>query len=201
MMNSLQVTEEQRRQIKELYESGKTHEEIGNIIGASRRTIMKICLSMGLKKNHAEAQRSRIDPEFKEKVIELRNQGKTIHEIVVLTGRSISAVGRICSKSGIKLKFDLNGIKEKYEAGKTMDELAIEYHTSVYSIQKELHKIGATIRSMILPFNGISQKRDMPNLPNFEDNELWFRNAYEINKCIKVRLNVSVLLRRLLMRD
>ena len=96
-----QFSEEQKNRTIELYNIGKTQEEIANEFGVSRRTIMKLCIFLRLHKNHSDSQKSKFDPIFVEQVKKLRLEGNVITEIARLTGRSISAVCRVCEKKNI----------------------------------------------------------------------------------------------------
>lgn len=82
----------------ELYRSGKTQKEIGDIYGLPRRSVMKILARLGVHKSHADAQKSRFDPGFVEFVLKHRSKGKSIEEIAFNAGRSASAVHRVLQR-------------------------------------------------------------------------------------------------------
>ena len=173
-----QFSEDQKRKVRELFELKKTQEEIANEFGVSRHTIMRLCAYLGLHRNHTQAQKSRFDSSFVEQVVKLRNEGKVITEIASLTGRSISAISRVCIKKNIsKPSVDYNNIGVEYESGSTLADLADKYHTSVYTISRELEKLGVKKRQPLLIFSGVSQKRETNLLP-FQDTVEWFTDAY-----------------------
>lgn len=97
--------------IKQLFESGLTHQEIGNILGKPRRTIMRECQKIGLKRSASEAAslkiKSALDDENIIKFISENRNLLSLEEIAVKFNSSISSVQRICCKHGITLNKDL----------------------------------------------------------------------------------------------
>ena len=175
---SQKFTEEQKRRVQEMYGAGKTQEEIAKEFIVPRRTIMKLCISLGLHKDQTQAQKSKFNPVFVEQVIKLRSEGKTIAEIANITNRSISAVGRVCVKKEVlKPTIQFGDIGVEYNSGMTIADLAEKYNTSSHTIIKKLDEIGIVRRPAYLIFAGVSQKRET-NLPLFEDTSSWFREAY-----------------------
>lgn len=177
-------SDEEKDKIVEMYQSGKTHKEIGAATGESYRTIEKLLRLLGVHKNHKEAQRSRFDKDFVEQVVRMRAAGFKMEDIARITNRSVSAVHRVCSSVGVqKPSVDFSQLKQEYESGMNMADLASRYNTNSVAIMKELHKQDAQIRPAKLVFTGANQKRPIPNLPPFEDTYEWWYNAYTINRC------------------
>ena len=189
-----QFSDEQKNHIMILYNSGKTHEEIATEHNVPRRTIMKLCIKLGLHKSHAEAQKSRLDPYFVDKVVDMRKSGKTIQEIASETGRSISAVGRICNSSNLhRPAIEFGDIKTEYESGMSMADLAAKYKTNQYIISKKMDELGIKKRPPRVVMDNyqhqhMSQKREMPELPIFEDSATWFKMAYIDKRCSLTQL-------------
>lgn len=99
--------EEQRNKIKELFNGGKTHKEIALEFECPRRTIMKICGMLGLKRSVSEAaslkNKSILDNEKTvEEIKNLRNS-KSLIEIAKIYNSSISSIQRLCNKYNIEL--------------------------------------------------------------------------------------------------
>ena len=106
---SEQFSIEQKDQIKSLWELGQTQQQIADKFGVPRRTIMKLCAHLGLKRTPKEAStiKSPLDkPEIVEKIKTLRNT-HSLDEIVEIVGGSVSAVHRLCEKHNIKLDKEL----------------------------------------------------------------------------------------------
>lgn len=172
-----------KEKICKLWKSGKTQKEIAEMFDVSRRTIGKLCKHLGLSRTHSEAQKSPWTKDLIKSVEEARGQGKTLAEISKLTGRSISSVERICRKHNIdRPELNLPSIKNEYENGKTISELAKEHRTSEWTIAKELREQGAKIRPQILQPKAKRRKKEIAELPEFDDSYEWFFDAYENRK-------------------
>lgn len=180
-----QFSDEQKNEIRRLYADGKTQQELANLYGVPRRTMMKLIVNLGLSKPPAEAQAgNKIEPEFIEKVGELRQSGKTIQEIAADLGSSIAAIGRVCKKNDFDKPDVITGdIKLEYESGMNCKQLADKYRTSSFTIRNRLIGLGIKLRDPLLPFNGRPQKRALPALPEFIDCAEWFDTAYVNFKC------------------
>lgn len=105
-----QINISEQERIKELFLGGKTHAEIGETLGRPRRTIMKLCKHLGLKRSRSEAgelkNKSDLDkPDIVAEIRELRNT-KSLQEIADRFGSSMSSVQRICDKHQINLDGD-----------------------------------------------------------------------------------------------
>ena len=176
-----QFRDDQKTKIVELYKIGKTQEEIANEFGVSRRTIMKLCIYLGLHKDHSQAQKSKFDPVFVEQVIKMRNEGQTIESIAQTLNRSVSAVHRvICKKQDqIKeneLKLDEPLLCKKYDS-MSLTDLAAEYNISVYFLKEILMHNNKLIRPPILS-GGSKIKIEHIDLPEFIDTDDWWKQAY-----------------------
>jgi len=177
-----EFTEEQKKQIVDLYKSGKTQKEIGIAFGKPKRTIMKLLSRLGIEcRKPNEAQKSKFDKQFVEDVVRLRSEGHTIEEIAKQANRSISAVHRVCQKMHDKIVLidgiDTERICEEYVTGKAMSDLAFEHKTSIYFIRKALVDKGITIRPPIMG-GGSKIKITNIDLPPFEDSFEWWQKAY-----------------------
>jgi transposase len=99
-----QFSEQQKQEAELLFNSGATHDEIAKAFLVSRRTIMKLCKSLGLRRNHKEAQqnhKSDLDtPETIALIQSLRNTC-SLREIAEKIQSSSSSVDRICNKYNI----------------------------------------------------------------------------------------------------
>lgn len=171
--------------VKKLWDNGKTQKEIGEALGITRHKAMEICNYLGFKRDHKQAQKSKLNPKLVEEVIKYRNQGKTIHEIVSLTGSSVPAVGRISLKYANKIspieKLDPSINKDeiclKYNNGYTFRKLETEYGISYNIIRGILKENNIKIRPSIA---GGSSKIKIENvdLPEYVDSKEWFEQAY-----------------------
>jgi len=93
--------------ITNLFNDGLTHQEIGDTIGKPRRTVMKLCGKLGLKRSRAEAASLKTkspldDPEIIKFIRNNRNS-LSLEEIAKTYNSSISSVQRICDKYEIIL--------------------------------------------------------------------------------------------------
>ena len=108
-------TDIQKTRVRELFIQGKTHADIGVDIGYPRRTIMKLCKHLGLKRDSKTAAKlkckSKLDkPEIVDEIRRLRDS-HSLYEISTIIGGSISAIQRLCANYGIELnkeKFAVN---------------------------------------------------------------------------------------------
>jgi GNAT superfamily N-acetyltransferase len=174
-------SEEQKDQVKKWFEEGKTQKEIGELLGEPRRTIGKLFSYLGLQRDQKQAQKSKFDPDFVEKVRELRAQGKSIPDIARITERGTSSVQRVLRKYKIQkpdLSIDPKQLELDYKSGKTLENMAKQYNTSTFTIRKIMRENNIIIRKPIVPFAGRKQRRTIIDLPNFMDNKEWFRHAY-----------------------
>lgn len=101
-----QFTDNQKDEAISLFQDGKTHEEIGLVLGKPRRTIMKLCKLLGLSRNRKEAaelkSKSKLDsPETVDLIRSLRST-HSLNQIVEVVGGSISAIHRLCEKHQIE---------------------------------------------------------------------------------------------------
>ena len=188
-----QFSEEQKNRTIELYNIGKTQEEIANEFGVSRRTIMKLCIFLRLHKNHSDSQKSKFDPIFVEQVKKLRLEGNVITEIARLTGRSISAVCRVCEKKNIiKPGIQWGDLKTEYECGLSIADLAAKYRTSEWMVSKKMSELGVKRRPPILIYHGKSQIKVMPELPPYEDTIDWYKHVYVDLRCSLTQIQTII---------
>jgi Mor family transcriptional regulator len=172
----------QKQDIILLYKSGSTHKEIALKFNVSFLTIRKLLDKLGIHKSNSEAQKSRFEPGFIKQVNELRSKGMKLTDIVISTGRSLSAVSRACKKIGVqKPRIQFGDLTSEYNSGLNLADLAKNYNTSVSTIVKELDKIGVQRRPALLPFTGTIQKR-ITNLSIYNDTKEWYYDAYITRK-------------------
>lgn len=106
-----QFTPSEKQTVQQLFLSGKTHAEIGHVLGRPRRTIMKLCKHLGLSRSVSEAAalkgKSHLDdPAVIATIFGMRNT-HSLEQIVAVVGGSVSAVQRLCVKYGISLDRDI----------------------------------------------------------------------------------------------
>lgn len=107
----MQFSDAEKELVINLFNDGKTQSEIGELLGKPRRTIMKICSHLGLKRSKEELKKylpkSQLDDEdIIQKIRELRDT-HSLEQIVEMVGGSISSVQRICDKYDIILDPEL----------------------------------------------------------------------------------------------
>lgn len=108
-----QFTDEQKVLVTKWFGEGKTHAEIGDLLGGiPRRTIGKLCKHLGLRRDPKEIGSLKVkspldSPEIIEKIRELRST-HSLDEIKAIVGGSIQSIHRLCIKYNIELD------KEKY---------------------------------------------------------------------------------------
>jgi DNA invertase Pin-like site-specific DNA recombinase len=183
---SERFTDEQKNQVKIWFEEGKTQDEIGKMLGVPRRTVGKLFSCLDLYRDQKQAQKSKFDPEFLERVKKLREQGKTIHEIARATERGISSVHRVLTKFNIArpgLCIDVEQLIKDYGSGMNLSELAAKCRTSTYTISKIMHENNVELRDSLFPFTGRKQKKRIVEFKPFEDSKGWFAYAYIDLKC------------------
>lgn len=173
-----QFSHDEKQRIYELYQNGKTHKEIGELFGKPRRTIMKLCLKLGLHKNHSEAQKSKVDPDFKMSARKMREAGETLQMIAKKLGRSLSAVHRACKDIEIVSVAELNtqAICLDYLNGMGIGQIASKYGATWFTVRGTLVKNGIEIRKPILK-NKI-KPRPTVTLPDYDDSKEWFQKGY-----------------------
>lgn len=174
-------TEEQINDMICLYNAGKTQKEIGDEYGLPRRSVMKIFDKIGIHKNHSAAQKSRFDPAFVEAVLKYRSEGRGIEDIALLTKRSTSAAHRVLQKNGDnkpeqKQEIDINEIINAYRSGQAINKISTKMGISSIKISNILKENGVALREPAV-YGGGSKPQEV-NLPEFEDNEFWWINAY-----------------------
>lgn len=88
--------------ISKLFDSGMTHQEIGDEIGKPRRTVMRVCQKLGLKRSRKEAASLKIKSPLDEpEIIKFINDNRkmmSLEEIATKFNSSVSSVQRICNK-------------------------------------------------------------------------------------------------------
>jgi len=85
-------------ELKELHSQGLNDQEIGKYLGFSRNTIRSARIKLGLKLNY---QRVKLVGYYKEKIIELFNQGHTVTEISNEIGFNYVTVLNFCKREGL----------------------------------------------------------------------------------------------------
>jgi|GEM_PF-5725872 len=130
--------------IKNLYQSGSTQAEIGDAIGFPRRSVMKICKSLGLNRSIKEAaelkNKSVLDTD--ENIRNIRNLRKTntLEELAKIYHSSLSAMARLCDKYGIDKPANYNQLQsEKIKKAWTPEKRKLAIET--YKIRNEVHQV------------------------------------------------------------
>jgi len=105
-----QFTSEQLAIVRDMYNAGGTHAEIGLAVGKPRRTVMKLCKHLGLSRTKSQAaelkNKSLLDnPDSIAIIMSMRNT-HSLNEIAAVVGGSTSAVHRLCVKHRIELDQD-----------------------------------------------------------------------------------------------
>lgn len=175
------LTKEREDKIRIWFDEGKTQKEIGELLGEPRRTVMKFFNLMGLKRTSKEAQKSKFDPDFVEKVKELRTKGRTIHEIARETGRGTSSVERVLKKYGIdKLEKEIDklSICKEYGLGDNMLKIANKHGISTYVVKKVLIDSGVQLRKPRVKGGGRKKEIYHIDLPPYIENKEWYQSAY-----------------------
>lgn len=100
-------TNGQKQEVIDLFNSGKTAKEIGDIFNVARRTIGKLLKELGLQRSRSESSKLKIksaldDENILERIKSLRDT-HSIKQIAEGLGSSISAVHRLCKKYDIGL--------------------------------------------------------------------------------------------------
>lgn len=175
-----QFSEEVKSEIAKLYVGGMTQQQLADKFEVPRRTMMKLCAKLGLHKDHSEAQKSKFDNGFVDKVAALRVQGKTLHQIADETGHSVSGVHRAVGVTGAckpESQIDETGVVEAYVRGDNLLRIAKNFSISTYIVKQVLVKNNVQLRPTILS-GGAKIKYDTISLPDFEDTNDWFNLAY-----------------------
>lgn len=175
-------SQEQLDDMVSLYEDGKTQKEIADKYGIARRSVMVIFNKLEVrKKSHTEVQKSRFDPVFVDNVLAYRSEGKSIEGIAAITNRSVSAVHRVLRKKGDnkpkkKYEIDIKAIIAAYESGQTINKISVKMGISSIKILNALRESGIAIREPAV-LGGGSKPQEI-DLPEFDDTEFWWINAY-----------------------
>ncbi|MBD3350019.1 MAG: hypothetical protein GF364_00855 [Candidatus Lokiarchaeota archaeon] len=154
--------------ITELFNSGMTHQEIGNIVGKPRRTVMRLCNKLGLKRTKSEAAALKIkSPIDKPEIVDFIKENRhsmSLEEIAVKFGSSISSVQRLCNKHDIELD------KEKYREEQSKKMIA------AWTDEK---KAIASEKSRLLVTGELRQKLSLGT------KKLWEQDKYRSVQAIK----------------
>lgn len=175
-----QYSDEQKQSIREQYAAGKTQAELATQFGIPRRSMMKLCVRLGLHKTHKEAQKSKFADGFVEQIARLRGEGKTLQEIAGITQRSTSAIHRATQRAGVDKPttiFDEKSICERYVSGDNLRKIAKSNNTSVYFIKMILLRNKINLRKSVASGGSKIKIVDI-DLPPFVDNADWFAEAY-----------------------
>jgi len=177
-----QFTDDQKKEIIDDYENGMTQEEIGKKFGLPRRSVMKLLKRLGIEtRNNIEAQKSRFDTDFVDKVKELRTKGNTLQQIADLTNRSTSAVARVCQKFKIdeapKINVDEKLVCDDYQF-MSLNKLSDKFNISSHVVKQILLKNNIKIRDPVMS-GGRTIKISEIVLPHFEDTYDWWKDAYD----------------------
>jgi len=102
--------ENQKNRIKELFNNGYTQIQIAKEMSCPRRTIMKLCKNLGLKRDRKAIAsliiKSPLDtPDVIAEIMKIRHD-LSLREIAIRFNSSISAVSRLCEKYNISLDKD-----------------------------------------------------------------------------------------------
>lgn len=121
-----QFTDEEKELVKNLFNNGYTHAELGDHFHRPERTMAKLCRHLGLKRSVKEAaelkNRSKLDtPDIIEFIRKMWDMN-SLQEIAGVLGSTTSSVKRICDKYGIT--FD----KEK-KKNNTNDKIKASWST------------------------------------------------------------------------
>lgn len=174
-------SDDQKNEIRNLYANGKTQEEIANVFGVPRKTIMKLCIKIGLHKDHRECQKSKFNDKFKEDVLMLRSNGKSINGISELLHRSTSAVHRVIQKCGDNMpssSIDEKSICDDYVNNMNMLKIAKKYNISTCCVKKTLLKNNVKIRSPLLTCDRSKIRIESIILDPFVNSKDWWNDAY-----------------------
>lgn len=108
-----QFTDAQKLSVVGWYESGKTQQQIADLLGVPRRTIMKLCEHLGLSRSVKEVAKISApvdDPDLVEKIRELRPT-HSLPELSKLLGKPISTIHRLCQRNNIGVPDNLSELQ------------------------------------------------------------------------------------------
>lgn len=97
--HALEIGEKNRERVLELWEEGKTAKEICESMGIGQNAVLRHLKSLEVRP-HRKVVSYCDDEEFSKKVLELRNQGKSHHDVGKALGVSWATSRRICLKYG-----------------------------------------------------------------------------------------------------
>ncbi len=141
-----QISEDEKSEIVRQFTNGKTHQEIGDIVGKQRRTIMKICKVLNLTRSRQEAaslkNSSRIDNDENIRFIKENRDKLSLRQIADKLNSSISAVHRICSKYDMNMNIDVfkQLQSERMRASWTVEKKIEARNKSLSLVTPELRK-------------------------------------------------------------
>lgn len=151
----MKLTEEQKKEIVELYRSGKSSTEIGKIYNRNFSSILDILHNSG--ESVRDPRRCKLNEEQKTKCIELYRYGKTFKEIAKQYDVSPSTINNVLSRSGeVKRKGgnrakvfsekEIKDIIKLYRHGKSSEQIGKKYCVSHSVIINALRNVAEQIR-------------------------------------------------------
>ena len=181
----LKEKEEIKKKVIELFNKGKTYQQIADEIGCSHGTIGRYLKKWGIEKEKVDIEQQ------KDRIIELFNDGKTQQHIADEIGCSKATIGRYLRQWGI----------EKENPIEQQKDLIIELFNEGYTQQQIADEIGCsqgTIGNYLKQW-GTDTKRDISILPSSTENydeiskltnrqlackmaEIFEYQGYEVNK-------------------
>lgn len=172
-----QFTEEQKKQIIDYFNEGKSQKDIAGIFNVPRRTMMKLFNHLGLKRNTVLSSNKR-NKSLEDRVIKLREDGETIENIAIICNIGKSSVFRIIKKYNVvKKEKDISFVVGEYVSGLSISDISKKHNISTYKIRKELVNNNIKIREPILTYKKHKVSKNV-ELDDFVDSYDWFYDAY-----------------------
>jgi len=168
MMN----TRERKAHMKEMYDSGKTMREIGEVFGISRERVRQILKEMGHTYRHFGAH---VDSESAAAIVKFYNEGSSLLSSTKEFKRSPRAIRKVIDslsqrrEPSVARKFNSNRLPEN------LRQEVIQLYQSGFSSAKVSSQVGLSQSSVISILNQEGIMRDRK--------EAWkFRDGHSVNK-------------------
>jgi transposase len=129
------LTPDQLLMVTEGLQSGKTYDEIGDLIGIERRSVSKIVEQLGLTHEPVVQHSPHDTPENVSILREMSSQGCTLKQMAERLGSSTSAMGRLCDRHKIVVSVEIFKAQQSQKMIKAWEDEEKRKATSIKALE------------------------------------------------------------------
>lgn len=145
--------EQAKQRIRDLRSQGKTYAEIAAIVGCHWNTAYDVVT--GARTVHSRAPRTAMTPELRQRILDLRSQGKTIRAISLEIGCSMSAVYGVVHGQMPKARPE-NAREARWKRIQELRAQGMDYR----AMSKEMGIRPESIRAIVVYYTGCGTDRN-----------------------------------------